>query len=84
MHNALQLTNSSVMPMITHAIVNGQSAAGRRFPSLLASQTVGKWGPILLQDVYLIERLQSLNRERLPPRIGHPKGAGERNLVTLS
>lgn len=54
-----------------------KTAAGRVSPNALASQTVGKWGPLLLQDVYLIEKLQNLNRERIPVRIGHAKGAGE-------
>src|SRR5665648_1263430 len=40
------------------------------------SLTVGERGPILLQDVHLIEKLAHFNRERIPERIVHAKGAG--------
>lgn len=53
-----------------------QTSAGRVFPNALASQTVGRNGPILLRDVFLIDKLQKGNRERIAPRIGHAKGTG--------
>lgn len=40
------------------------------------SLTVGPNGPILLQDHYLIEQMASFNRERIPERQPHAKGAG--------
>jgi catalase len=40
------------------------------------SLTAGTNGPILLQDFYLIEKLASFNRERIPERVVHAKGAG--------
>jgi catalase len=40
------------------------------------SLTVSNNGPILLQDVHLIEKLAHFNRERIPERIVHAKGAG--------
>ena len=40
------------------------------------SVTAGARGPVLLQDVHLIEKLAHFNRERIPERIVHAKGAG--------
>ena len=40
------------------------------------SVTAGLSGPTLLEDVYLIEKLAHFNRERIPERIVHAKGAG--------
>ncbi|QCQ92863.1 catalase [Rhodococcus sp. SGAir0479] len=40
------------------------------------SLTVGPDGPILLQDYYLIEKMAQFNRERVPERQPHAKGAG--------
>jgi catalase len=40
------------------------------------SITAGSRGPVLLQDVHLIEKLAHFNRERIPERIVHAKGAG--------
>lgn len=40
------------------------------------SLTAGTQGPVLLHDHYLIEKLAQFNRERVPERIVHAKGAG--------
>ena len=40
------------------------------------SITAGDNGPVLMQDVHLIEKLAHFNRERIPERIVHAKGAG--------
>lgn len=40
------------------------------------SLTAGTNGPILLQDHYLIEKNAQFNRERVPERVVHAKGAG--------
>ncbi|MEW6066812.1 MAG: catalase [Nitrospirota bacterium] len=40
------------------------------------SLTVGERGPTLLQDVHLIEKLAHFDRERIPERVVHAKGAG--------
>jgi catalase len=40
------------------------------------SITAGTTGPVLLQDVHLIDKLAHFNRERIPERIVHAKGAG--------
>jgi catalase len=40
------------------------------------SQTAGSTGPVLLQDVHLIQKLQRFDRERIPERVVHARGAG--------
>ncbi|WHX39907.1 catalase KatA [Mesobacillus sp. AQ2] len=40
------------------------------------SMTAGQRGPTLLQDVHLLEKLAHFNRERVPERVVHAKGAG--------
>lgn len=40
------------------------------------SLTVGERGPTLLQDVHLIEKLAHFDRERIPERVVHARGAG--------
>jgi len=40
------------------------------------SLTAGNRGPVLLQDVHLIEKLAHFDRERIPERVVHAKGAG--------
>lgn len=41
-----------------------------------ASLTAGERGPVLMQDVHLLEKLGHFNRERIPERVVHAKGAG--------
>ena len=50
--------------------------AGIPAPSDEYSLTVGPGGPLLLQDNYLIEKMAQFNRERVPERVVHAKGAG--------
>lgn len=40
------------------------------------SQTAGPKGPVLIQDTHLIEKLAHFDRERIPERVVHAKGAG--------
>ncbi|WP_139488628.1 catalase KatA [Brevibacillus dissolubilis] len=40
------------------------------------SMTAGMRGPTLIQDVHLLEKLAHFNRERVPERVVHAKGAG--------
>ena len=44
------------------------------------SLTLGERGPVLLQDFQLIEKLAHFDRERIPERVVHAKGAGLRVL----
>ena len=41
-----------------------------------SSKTAGSFGPVLLQDAHLLEKLGHFNRERIPERVVHAKGAG--------
>ncbi len=38
--------------------------------------TAGRMGPALIQDIHLIEKLAHFDRERIPERVVHAKGAG--------
>jgi len=40
------------------------------------SKTAGSTGPIVLQDTHLLEKLGHFDRERIPERVVHAKGAG--------
>jgi catalase len=42
----------------------------------LNSVTAGAKGPVLMQDVHLTEKLAHFDRERIPERVVHAKGAG--------
>ncbi|MBW1696816.1 MAG: catalase [Deltaproteobacteria bacterium] len=42
----------------------------------LNSMTAGERGPVLMQDVHLLEKLAHFDRERIPERVVHAKGAG--------
>lgn len=41
-----------------------------------AIETVGKNGPALLQDVSFLDEISAFDRERIPERVVHAKGAG--------
>jgi catalase len=40
------------------------------------SQTAGAFGPVLMQDHHLIEKLARFDRERIPERVVHARGSG--------
>lgn len=46
--------------------------------------TAGPRGPVLLQDVHLIEKLSHQNRERIPERTVHAKGWGAHGKLTVT
>lgn len=52
------------------------TAAGSPVSDNQNSITAGHHGPTLLQDFHLLEKLAHFNRERIPERIVHAKGAG--------
>ena len=49
---------------------------GRPVENDLNAISAGEKGPVLLQDVHLVEKLAHFNRERIPERVVHAKGAG--------
>ncbi|WLH29446.1 catalase [Pseudomonas fluorescens] len=48
------------------------------------SQTAGDAGPVLLQDVQLIQKLQRFDRERIPERVVHARGTGAHGVFTAT
>ncbi|MEH1779506.1 MAG: catalase [Nostoc sp.] len=48
------------------------------------SLTAGSRGPVLIQDFHLIEKLAHFNRERIPERVVHAKGAGAFGIFTVT
>ena len=52
------------------------TAFGIPVPDDQNSLTAGRRGPVLMQDVHLLEKLAHFDRERIPERVVHAKGAG--------
>ncbi len=48
------------------------------------SITAGPRGPVLIQDFHLLEKLAHFNRERIPERVVHAKGAGAHGTLTIT
>jgi catalase len=48
------------------------------------SQTAGANGPVVLQDVQLLQKLQRFDRERIPERVVHARGTGAYGEFTAS
>ena len=48
------------------------------------SQTAGANGPVLLQDVQLLQKLQRFDRERIPERVVHARGTGAHGTFTVT
>ncbi len=48
------------------------------------SMTAGPRGPVLMQDVHLIEKMAHFNRERIPERVVHAKGYGAYGTFTVT
>ncbi len=60
------------------------TASGRPYYELDNSPSVGNRGPILLQDCMLHEDMAHFNRERIPERVVHAKGAGAFGTFTVT
>ena len=48
------------------------------------AMTAGPKGPLLMQDVQLLEQMQHFNRERIPERVVHAKGSGAYGTFTVT
>ncbi|MFK4525246.1 catalase [Bradyrhizobium japonicum] len=59
-------------------------AAGRPVVDNLNIETAGPRGPALLQDIWLIEKLAHFDREVIPERRMHAKGAGAFGTFTVT
>ncbi len=62
-------TYNSDFPYMTDSL-------GRPVPNDQNSLTVGSGGPTLLEDIHQIDKLAPFDRERIPERVVHAKGAG--------
>jgi catalase len=60
------------------------TAAGAPVPDNFNTMTAGPRGPALLQDVWLIEKLAHFDREVIPERRMHAKGAGAFGTFTVT
>ncbi len=60
------------------------TSAGNPIGDNQNSLTAGPRGPVLLQDVHLIEKLAHQNRERIPERVVHAKGWGAYGTFTVT
>lgn len=48
------------------------------------SMTAGDFGPTLLQDHHLLDKLAKFDRERIPERVAHAKGTGARGVFVVT
>ncbi len=60
------------------------NAAGIPVPSNEVSKSVGKRGPLLLEDYTLLEKMAHFNRERIPERVVHALGSGAYGTFTVT
>lgn len=60
------------------------TAAGAPVPDNQNTMTAGPRGPILLQDVWLLEKLAHFDREVIPERRMHAKGSGAYGTFTVT
>ena len=60
------------------------TAAGCPVADNQNSITAGPRGPVLMQDVHLMEKMAHFNRERVPERVVHAKGAGAYGTFTVT
>jgi catalase len=60
------------------------TADGRPIGDFHNSMTAGPRGPLLMQDVQLLEQMQHFNRERIPERVVHAKGSGAFGTFTVT
>ena len=54
----------------------GLGSCSSFFANVGCVQRVGQDGPLLLQDFHLVDLLSHFDRERIPERVVHAKGAG--------
>ncbi|MFG0260643.1 MAG: catalase [Phycisphaerales bacterium JB041] len=69
-------TNDGTCPVLTTA---KGAPIGRQH-----ALTAGPKGPLLMQDVQLLEQMQHFNRERIPERVVHAKGSGAYGTFTVT
>ena len=60
------------------------TAAGAPVPDNQNTMTAGPRGPVLLQDIWLLEKLAHFDREVIPERRMHAKGSGAYGSLTVT
>ncbi len=60
------------------------TAEGRPIGDMQNSMTAGPRGPLMMQDVQLLEQMQQFNRERIPERVVHAKGTAAHGTFTVT
>ena len=89
MANKLRLT-SAILIMCGVVSLSAQATAdltrdnGAPVGDNQHSQTAGPNGPVLLQDIQLIQKLQRFDRERVPERVVHARGTGAYGVFVAS
>jgi catalase len=73
----MSMKQNPTVPYLTHA-------TGEPVSDNLNIQTAGPRGPALLQDIWLIEKLAHFDREVIPERRMHAKGAGAHGTFTVT
>lgn len=53
------------------------TSTGQPIGDKLNSMTAGPNGPMLIQDIVYTDEMAHFNRERIPERVVHAKGAGK-------
>lgn len=52
------------------------TGAGNPIGDKLNTMTIGPQGPLVIQDVIFLDEIAHFDRERIPERVAHAKGAG--------
>ena len=60
------------------------TSSGRPVGDNQNSITAGPRGPVLMEDYLLFEKMAQFNRERIPERVVHAKGAGAHGTFTVT
>jgi catalase len=60
------------------------TTSGRPVADNQNSVTAGPRGPVLMEDYLLFEKMAHFNRERIPERVVHAKGAGAHGTFTVT
>ena len=68
----------------THVPPTITTTAGHAVSANQNTATVGRFGPVLLQDYKLLEKLAHQNRERIPERTVHAKGSAAYGTLTVT
>src|SRR3954447_4392808 len=59
-------------------------STGAPAPSDRNTLTIGPNGPVLLHDVHFLEQMAHFNREKVPERQPHAKGAGAFGVLNIT